>query len=299
MINLLRNFLVIFIILSIVDFAMNLVVKNKKEKIINTTNIKSKIHNSNLIKKISFYIEYLIDIDIKLFYFFRPITIILISIIISILVFVISYKFLCVFSSALILSIYSFFIPYIILQYLYNKNRRKILDIFPTYILSLKNYTNTSNDIIVAMKKVEIDPPLMIFIDKFNLLIDKGISVYDCFEKLKLDINIKKISEFITTLQNCYINGGNFSKLLDRYSKIINNINTQKEKESQENFSSILVLIILIVINIFLIITFVYSNTTYKSIVINSFVGKVILNINIISYLLVFYFIKKINKLEE
>jgi len=299
MVNLLRNFLGVFLIIAIIDFIINFVAKSKKEKFINTQYINKKISNTNFIKKILFYIEYLINIDIKIVCLLRPVTIILISIVISVIVFTISYKFLCVFSSALILAIYSFFIPYIVLQYLYNKNRKKILDIFPTYIISLKNYTNISNDIINAMKKVKVDPPLMIFIDRFNLLVEKGVSVYDGFEKLKEDINIKKISEFITAIQNCYINGGDFSKLLDKYSKIINNINTQREKESQENFSSILVLIIIIVINIFLIINFVYSNATYKDIVINSFLGKVILNINILSYLLVFHFVKKLNKLEE
>ena len=297
MINLLRNLLGIFLCFWIIDIYVSFIIKNRKEKNINNLNLK--INNSNFIKKISFYIDYLITIDIKFLYFFKPITLIFISTIIFILVFIISYKFLSVFSSSLIIAVYSFFIPYLILQYLYNKSRRKILDVFPTYIISLKNYTNISNDIIIAMKKVESELPLRIFINKFNLLIDKGISVYDSFERLKKDINIKKISEFIMALQNCYINGGNFSKLLDRYSKIINNISLQREKEIQDNFSSILVLIVLIIINIFLIIAFVYSNETYKSIVTNSFIGKTILNINILSYLLVFYFIKKLNKLEE
>lgn len=299
MVNLLRNFLNIFFIFVIIDFVIYIKNQNRILKFVNSKVIGSKINNSSFIKKISFYINYLKNINISSFHLLKPIIIIAISLIISFLSFILSYKFFCVFSSALIISIYTFFIPYIFLKYLYNRYRRKILDIFPTYIISLKNYTNISNDIIVAMRKVNIDKPLMLFIDRFNLLIQKGISVCDGFEKLKSDINIKKISEFITALQNCYINGGDFSKLLDRYSKIINNINAQREKESQDNFSSILVLIILIIINIFLIITFIYSNVTYKSIIINSFTGKVILNINILSYLLVFYFVKKLNKLEE
>ena len=87
--------------------------------------------------------------------------------------------------------------------------------------------------------------------------------------------------------------------MLSKYSKILNRINEQREKELQENLSSILVLVILIIINIFLIVTFVYSDENYRSILTNTFLGKSILNINILSYLLIFYFIKKLNKLEE
>ena len=298
MINLLKNFILIFVIFLIIEMFSNIILSNRKNKFFNIQKINNRINNTSFIKKIKYYIEYLKNININLFCYINPITIILISIFISIITFFISYKFISVFSSAIIISVYSFFIPYLILKYIYNDYRKKIMDIFPTYIVSLKNYTIISNDIIIAMRKVKVEPPLMIFIDKFNILTEKGVTVYEAFQKLKNDIKINKISEFITALQNCYINGGNFSELLDKYSKILTNINNHREKENQENFSSILVLIILVIINIFLIINFVYSNQIYREIVVNSFIGKTILNINILSYLLVFYFIKKLDNLE-
>lgn len=294
-IYILFSILLIFIIIELFISITN--IKNK-EDFIKNNNLGLKFNNLSFIKKIEFYINYLSKYNNKIIYF-RPFIIIIISCILSIIIGFVSFKLLDVFSSALIISIYSFFIPYIILANLYNNYRKKIIETFPTYILSLKNYTKISNDIIIAMKNVKVEYPLSIFTNKFNILIEKGITVYEAFEKLKNDINISKISEFISAIQNCYLNGGDFSNLLDKYSKIINKINIQREREKQDNFTSILVLIILAIINIFLIIKFIYANTLYKNIITTTFIGNCILNINILSYLLIFYFIKKLNKLED
>lgn len=299
MIKLTYSSITILFLASTINIFYEMLNKNKKDSIIKINNFNTKLSNMSFIKKIQFYIDYISKINKSIIFYIKPITIILLSSIISIITFVISFKYLKVFSSAVIISVYSFFIPYLILKYLYNFYRKKINNIFPTYIISLKNYTQISNDIIIAIKKVKVEEPLSLFINKFNICIEKGINVYEAFENLKNDINIKKINEFITATQNCYINGGNFTNLLSKYSKILNRINEQREKELQENLSSILVLVILIIINIFLIVTFVYSDENYRSILTNTFLGKSILNINILSYLLIFYFIKKLNKLEE
>ena len=39
------------------------------------------------------------------------------------------------------------------------------------------------------MRKVKVEPPLMIFIDKFNVLTEKGVTVYEAFQKLKTHLN--------------------------------------------------------------------------------------------------------------
>ena len=225
--------------------------------------------------------------------------ILIFSVILSVITFILSKKIIGITSSSVILSVYSFFIPFVVIKVFYNKFREKILKLFPSYIISLKNYTRISNDIVIAMRKSKAEKPLDLFISKFNLMIEKGVNVYDAFEFLKQEIDIKIISHFLTAVQNCYINGGDFTKLLDRYSKVLNNIVLRKEKEKQDSFSSILILIILIAINIFLIISFIFSNEEYKQIITFNFIGRMLLNINILSYLLVFYFVKKLYKMEE
>jgi Flp pilus assembly protein TadB len=64
--------------------------------------------------------------------------------------------------------------------------------------------------------------------EKFNYKIQRGVNVYEAFESLKKDINIKKIDGFITACQICYKNGGNFENILIQFSSTITKENIQK-----------------------------------------------------------------------
>ncbi|MEG2348704.1 MAG: type II secretion system F family protein [Clostridia bacterium] len=189
--------------------------------------------------------------------------------------------------------------PYIVIKFIYDKKKSDIIQIFPTYIVSLKNYTQVSNDIIVAMKKTIPPEEIKKYIETFNFSVESGISVYDAFENLKEKFNIGKINDFFSSCQYCYINGGNFTKLLDKYAKILNKRNIQIEKEKQENFSSKIVMYIMIAINIYMLFGFSFSTVEYKQIMTQTLVGKVIVNINIISYIIMFIISNKFNKVEE
>ncbi|MEG1142052.1 MAG: hypothetical protein RSE41_06365 [Clostridia bacterium] len=180
---------------------------------------------------------------------------------------------------------------------IYSK-KKLLLKIFPNYVISLKNYTETTNNILIAFKNARCEYPLDIYINKFNVSVDKGINIYDSFEELKNNINIKEISEFLTSIQFCYINGGNFTELLDEFSNIQMKVNLQKEKESENIFSSKVVLILLIVINVYILFGFIMSTEEYYSILTKTFIGEMILNVNVLSYIIIFYFYLKLNKLE-
>lgn len=296
LIYILLSILLVSIIINSLLLIFNKEIKNIKIK---RNVIKNRIYTLNYIRKINYLISYIQKMSNGKIMYIKIYNVIIISLVFSLVIFIISFIYLKIFSSALILSIYSFFIPYLLLKNIYQEYKNKINNIFPSYIISLKNYTQVKNDIVIAFKNVDVEDPLKIFINKFNLLVEKGINISDAFEQLRNDINIKKINEFLKAVENCYISGGSFSILLDKYSKILIKMNTQKEKQIQENISSIIVLVILVIINIFLIINFIYSNDEYKLIIINSFVGKTILNINILSYLVIYYFINKLKKLEE
>jgi Flp pilus assembly protein TadB len=194
---------------------------------------------------------------------------------------------------------FSFFIPYLILKELIKNNKNKILNVFPTYLIALKNYTKTDNNILGAFKRVDISFPISIYINRFNISIENGINVFECFEKLKNDININKINDFLTASQYCYLNGGNFSKILEKYCNILTNYNLQKEKEKEESLGSKIVLYILILMNIYILVGFVLTNIEYRNIILGTLFGKIIININLLSYMLIFFFIKKMNNLEE
>lgn len=265
---------------------------------IRNINIKQKLDGISQFNKIKLFILKELNIEIGSIKLSSGI-IILISLILSIIIFIISYKVLKIFSSSIILSIYMLILPYQIIKYIKAMYRQKIMNVFPTYLATLKNYTKTENDIVIALRKAKPNKELMKYICKFNNQVENGVKIFDAFEELKYDINITKISEFITSLQYCYINGGNFNFLIDKYLKIIVKLSNQREDEKEKSLSTKLVLLVLIFINIYMLFGFVFANPEYKAIIIQSFVGRLIVNINILSYIIIFIVFSKMSEMEE
>ncbi|MEG1705735.1 MAG: hypothetical protein RR290_04100 [Clostridia bacterium] len=287
-------FVIIFIIYFVLQLFFDHIYNLKKYKSV----LKEK--SSNIFTKLIFVInDSKLDIKIKNINIVTTFSVIIFSIILFICIFVVSYNYLKIFSSSLILASISIFLPYNLLKYISYMNKQKIIKIFPNYILSLKNYTDVNNDIVEAFSRADVQEPLKSYINKFNISVQKGIRIYDAFEGLKNDINIKRINEFLTLLQFCYINGGNFTKLLDKFSKIQMKINIQNEKEKQEIFSSKLVLILLILLNIYILFGFILQSKEYFDILTCTVIGKLILNLNILSYIVIMYIYTKLNKMEE
>ncbi|MEG0872543.1 MAG: hypothetical protein RSE00_01585 [Clostridia bacterium] len=287
------------LIMYLLDTIVKILFIKRKYININSGIIESKISGLGFFEKIRCSVLQIENMNNKSNKILTPFFIILLSFAFFVIAYVVSYKLFKLVSTSCIIAAFSFFLPHIILKSFVSFQKQKIIEIFPTYAIALKNYTKVSNDIIIAFKKVQTQKPLAIYIDRFNLSIEKGIKIYDCFERLKQDINIKKINEFIGAAQMCYINGGDFSKLLEKYAKILTKTNMQKAKEKEESFGSKLVLYILIGINIYLLFAFVLANFEYKQILMGSFLGKTILNINILSYMVIFIFIKKLSKMDE
>jgi Flp pilus assembly protein TadB len=259
-----------------------------------------KIRELSFIKKIIYSLdEANLSLKVGNINIISLLTILILTIVVFIITFLITYNFLHLFSSSLIISIFSLFLPYLIIKYFSYCRKIKILKNFPNYIISLKNYTDVNNDIIEAFRRATVEEPLKTYIEKFNISLQKGVKIYDAFESLKSSINIKKINEFITLLQFCYVYGGDFGNLLDKFSKIQMKTNLQREKEKQKIFSSKLVLIILILLNMYILFGFVLTNNEYYNILVKTFIGNLILNINILSYIFIFYMYILLNKMED
>ncbi len=264
-----------------------------------TRKVNNFLNNMSYTKKFKAYIYEFEKSYNKKVKFISLINILIFSFILSVIVFVSVYSFVKIVSTALIIAIFSFFLPYFFVKYLVKIKKQQILNIFPTYAVNLKNYTKIDNDIVIAFRKTKTSKPLSLYIDKFNLSVEKGLNVYEAFNELKNDINIKSINDFLTAAQYSYLNGGNFNQLLDKYSKILVKANIQREKEKQESFSSKFILFLLIIINIYILFIFIFSNEEYRSIMFQTNTGKFIINLNIISYIFIFYFIHKLNEMEE
>lgn len=259
------------------------------------------LENGNFFKKIKRIIlilekEKVINKKIKII---TPITIIMISIMLFIISYILIYQLFKVKSTTLILSVPIFFTPYFIIKYLLNKQKNKILINLPTYIINLKNNVSASGDIIAAIERTSTTKPFKIYIDEFNVLVKRGVNIYEAFDKLKSNIGIKKVSSFITACQMCYLNGGDFTGILERFSSIITKENIQKEKLKESSYSSIITLIVMFTMNIYLIFAFVFKNKEYADIIRNTFFGGVILNFTAITYIVIGYLILKIYRIGE
>ncbi len=212
--------------------------------------------------------------------------------------YILFYKIFKAVIPSLLISFLTSVIPYNLCIYLVNYKKRAILKSFPTYILGLKNYVDVDNNIIYALSESTPNASFKRYIDRFNISVTKGVNVCTAFEELKNSIKIKQISSFFVLIQNCYINGGSFSTVIDKYSKFQSKINIEKEKENQELLTSKLTLVILIILNILLLFGFILKNTEYRNIILGTVSGQLILSINIITYFIIYLIYLKICKME-
>lgn len=227
----------------------------------------------------------------------KPINIIIFSIIlftISILTF--NY-IIGVLSTAIIISFPALMSPILISAILITNNKRKIIKILPMYVVNLKNYITEENNIIAAMMKCGVEQPLNIFIENFKRNVKGGMNVLAALEYLDKEIGIKQFTDLITGIKLCYTNGGNFAKVLEKYIAIITKEATYREETEEKALSSILTLIVMVGLNIIVTI-FILNNKEYASILQATFIGQVILNINVLSYMFIAWLVSRIYKEE-
>lgn len=227
------------------------------------------------------------------------ITIFCISFLISVLTYFLSSFSIKIISTSIILSIVSFFVPYIIVSIIVNSKVQKIKNILPSYIVNLKNNLEVTNNILKAIKITKVEEPLEYSISNFNYKVERGINVYECFNELKENVNIGSFSYLVDAFKVCYKSGGDFICVLNKYIDVITKENMEKAKLKENSAATILTLIIMVSINVLLLFSVVLSNQEYKQIILGTLTGNIIINFEIISYLLVIYFVYKVYKMEE
>ena len=229
---------------------------------------------------------------------FSALPIIFISIIISILVYFLSILSIRIFSTSILLSLFSFSIPYILIDIMIQIKMGKIKTILPSYIVNLKSNIEVNNNIIKSINMTKVEEPLKSNIDIFNTKVNRGINVYKCFDELKESVNIENFTSLISAFKVCYANGGDYTNLLNKYINITSKENMQKAKLRESSNTTILTLCIMILINIFLLFSVILQNNEYSKIILETTAGHIIINFGIISYGIIAYFVYKIYKME-
>ena len=260
--------------------------KSKKIKLVEKLNIKYKI--SLLIESANINQNILIN----------PVSLIIYGIICSIIVYILAFNIFKVHGIALIISVPCVIIPFVIIKTIISYKSQKIEKVFLNFLLQLKNYTKISNDVVGAFQSIETIEPLQSYIRKFNIELNSGIKFETAIEHLKEKIGILKIKEFFSNVQYCYLYGGNFSSLIDKSYKSINEIQKEKAKRLEETKSARLVLLILMLLNIIVYITYVRNNAENYMIMKNSVLGLGILYWNFISIWILIYLSEKVKQLD-
>lgn len=199
---------------------------------------------------------------------------------------------------SLIIALPSILVPFVILKYIASYKSEKLEKVFLNFLLQLKNYTKISNDVIGALKNVETLQPLQSYIDKFNLELNSGIKFEKAIEHLKEKISVAQFREFFSNLEYCYVFGGDFTTLIDKSYKTINELQKEKIKRKQETQGARIVLFILILLNIFVYINFVKSDSENYMIMQNTILGNIILYWNFLSIWILIYLSEKVKKLD-
>ncbi len=222
--------------------------------------------------------------------------VIVISIIMFLTSVIILFLYIKVLSTAVILSIPFFVSPIILSKILIEINKEKISKQIPFYTINIKNQMKEENDIVQAIKKARVEEPLAKHIEKFKLNVFNGMNVITAFERLKKEVDVKDFSELVDSFEVCYKNGGNFVKILEKFIFMKAKERMQKEETQENAFSAVITLITMTLLSIFVIIVFVFGNAEYANIVRNTFGGKLILNINAISYMIMAVIIVRVYK---
>lgn len=260
--------------------------KNKKVK------IKVKL---NLLHKINFKIE---KANLKRNAFINPITIIVMSIFCFIISYFGIFNFLKIIFLSIIISTPSLLIPIVILDMIGGYKTSIMEKAILNFLLQLKNYTKINNDIVYAMSEVKTVEPLQSYINTFLIQIGSGIKFENAIEDLKEKINIDVFKNFLTHVEHCYLYGGNFTKLLDRSYKMIEEIQKEKKNRIQETKSARLALFILIFLDIIVYVVNIKNESGNFAIMKKTVLGNLILYWNFISMGLLVLLANKVKKLD-
>ena len=228
----------------------------------------------------------------------NTLSMIILMIVMFLIAFSIFYSYLKVVSTSIILATPFFISPILFIKILINKEKGDIIKMLPMYIVNVKNHIDEDNNIISAIQRTTIEEPLKKYIDSFKMNVLRGMNVIEAFEILKQEVNVKIFDAFIAACVTCYLNGGDFNNVLEQYINMITKENIHKESTKEKAYSDILTLIIMVVLNVLVIVMFVFTNKEYSQIIRGTTLGRLILNFNAFSYILIACLISKIYKEE-
>jgi len=208
-----------------------------------------------------------------------------IGIIISIITFYICANLFTLKSICLIISVPLVLIPFWIIKYISNQEQNKLESGLNDFFIQLKSALKVNPDIIEALRRIQnlALEPFSSYTKQLLREINAGKLPEKALESFAHKVNIKKFTFYINNVQYCHIYGGDITTLTEKTQHTLHEAIKQKKKRIKETKSICSVLYLLIAIDIYMYFSFIESNQYYLDIMINSFLGRCILNINFVS----------------
>lgn len=278
-------------------------IENKKyiDKLIYQKNKKIIKKNKNILDYIYFLLVKTGFTENKYLWWLIPETVFIICILIFCISYYVFFPILKLKILVVIFSVPIAFIPIFILLVLSDVYEEKLERNLISYIIQLKNQVKINNDIISGFKETAkyAGNPLSTYIRIFLFEVNNGINVSVAFDNLKNKVNIERFRQLITNLDSCYINGGDFYNLLDKSQTVFLKVQEERNNRNEQTMSSRIVLVILIAMSVFVYFNFIDSNIENYNIMINDFIGRLILYWNFISIWIMVFLIIYVKKIDD
>ena len=222
------------------------------------------------------------------------------GLIISVITFFVCKNIFPLISVSLIISIPFILSPFWMIKYISNKYQERLEAELNDFFIQLKSALKINSDIIEALRRIQ-NITLEPFAGYTKLLlteVNAGKLPEKALENFAQKVNIKKFTLYINNVRYCHIYGGDIVTLTDKTQNTISEAIKQKRKRIKETNSICFVLYLLIFIDIYMYFVFINGNAYYLEIMVNSFVGNIILNINFISIWGILWLSKMVKKLD-
>jgi len=222
------------------------------------------------------------------------------GILVSIITFIVCTRIFPISSISLIVSIPMIFLPIWIINFIANLEQKKLESELNDFFIQLKSSLSVNSDIIDALRRIQncVLDPFSSYTKQLLNEINTGKLPDKALEGFAQKINIKKFSMYINNVRYCHIYGGDISYLTEKTQKTISEAIKQKRKREKETNSICIVLYMLIAIDLYMYFSFIAKTPEYLNIMIKSFVGQIILNLNFLSLWGVIWLSTLVKKME-
>lgn len=190
--------------------------------------------------------------------------------------------------------------PFWVIKYISNKEQDKLEAGLNDFFIQLKGALKVNPDIIEALRRIQniVLEPFSSYVKQLLKEINAGKVPEKALESFAHKINIKKFTFYINNIRYCHIYGGDITTLTEKTQETLHEAIKQKKKRIKETKSICFILYTLIILDIYMYFSFIGKNPYYLDIMMSSFIGKSILNINFISIWLIVWLSRVVRKFD-